>query len=440
MSMAILNQGLEAFFHSLIPVRLQEKLHPNTAAYLHVRALAAMLVVLTTLSLISNIVIGGYHLFFQPEMLKYDAASLAILLLLALQTGLFYRFNNYWISGLAFTNFYFLLAAIMLILTGGYHSVAKPFLLTCPIVSFLIGGRQEGIQNAIIVAVFCFAIAALDVLDFDLPDMFSGENPLLVFGVNWSVSLAVVATALLIYEIQLKKRFDGAPLVPVENDDGKMNRQIHGLIDRIVPARIRNTLDASGMAYTRVQMLSALLVLGTTASCVAAAVLVSIHALFKPTQIQNDLVIITIALCFLGQLIFFYKGKYHEFSAMMMGYFYTIMIAVLVIAGGGYDSPFMILLMTCPMVVFMLRGSRGGLLNTALIILTGLTLAYLEFIGFEIKNWFSSNQEDADRELVIIFVIAWTISAAAVAACMIIYDAELEKPSVMIKKNTRSVI
>lgn len=438
--MAILNQGLEPFFHSLIPVRLQEKLHPNTAAYLHVRALAAMLVILTTLSLASNVIIGGYHLLFQPDLLKYDVASLAILLLLALQTGLFYRFNNYWISGLAFTNFYFLLAAIMLILTGGYHSVAKPFLLTCPIVSFLIGGRQEGIQNAIIVAVFCFAIAALDVLDFDLPDMFSGENPFLVFGVNWSVSLAVVATAFLIYETQLKKCFDGVAPAPVETHDGEMNKQIYGLMDRIVPASLRNTLDTSAMAYTRVQMLSALLVLGTITSCAAAAVLVSIHALFKPTQIQNDLVIITIALCFLAQLIFFYKGKYHEFSAMIMGYFYTIMIAVLVIAGGGYDSPFMILLMTCPMVVFMLRGSRGGLLNTALIIVTGLTLAYLEFIGFEIKNWFSSNQEGEDKELIIIFVIAWGISAAAVAACMIIYDVELEKPVDIIKKNTQGAI
>src|SRR5690606_13087830 len=136
--MIVFDKGIDAFFHSLIPSGLQRTLRPNTMAYIRVRALSTMLVMITTLSLLTNLLVGGGHLLFQPEMLKYDLVALLLLVLLLLQTWLFYRFQNDWISGIAFTNFYFLMAVVLVLLSGGYSSHGKAFLLTCPIISFLV--------------------------------------------------------------------------------------------------------------------------------------------------------------------------------------------------------------------------------------------------------------------------------------------------------------
>lgn len=422
----VFNKGLDAFFHSLIPAELQEKLNTNTIAYTRTRALSAMLVVLTLLSLISNVIIGGMHALFQPELLKHDLVSVAILGFLVAQTWLFYRFNNYWMSSLAFTNFYFLLAAVMIILSGGYSSAGKPFLLTCPLVSFLVGGRQEGIQNSIALAVLCAALAALHLMDFELPNIFAAEQAFLIFSVNWAVSLAVICTTLIVYEIELQKHEYHANPGQTQQA-GIVVRGFYRFREKIVPAVLHHQLRQHGIDSIRLQILVLFLVLGTTASVMAIVALGLTH-LVEPVSVQNDLAIFGISAGFFLLTLLFYRLEKHELPAMLMGYFYSIMIVTVIVAGGGMDSPFMVLLMTCPMVVFMLRGIYGGLINTFLVFLIGLLLSYFEHIDYQLKNWFVASGAATDAEMSMLFIVAWTIAAAGVAVCMSIYDLELERP------------
>lgn len=422
----VFNKGLDAFFHSLIPAALQEKLNTNTIAYTRTRALSAMLMILSFLSLISNIIVGGMHALFQPELLKHDLASLVILGFLIAQTWLFYRFNNYWMSSLAFTNFYFLLAAVMIILSGGYNSVGKPFLLTCPLVSFLVGGRQEGIQNSIALAVFCAALAGLHLMDFQLPNIFRAEEAFLIFSVNWIVSLVVICTTLVAYELELQKhKFHANP--GQTQAAGIVVRSFYRIREKMVPAVLRDSLRQHGMKSVRLQILALFLVLGTIASVMAIVALAITH-LMEPVSVQNDLAIFGISAGFFLLTILFYRLEQHELPAMLMGYFYSIMIVAVIVAGGGMDSPFMVLLMTCPMVVFMLRGIRGGLINAALVLLIGILLGYFEHIDYQLKNWFVASGVATDAEMSILFIVAWTIAAAGVAVCMSIYDLELDRP------------
>jgi len=109
---------MDGFFHSLIPSALRASLGVNTLEYMRARALSAILVSITLAGFLAMMLIVVKHVIYNPDLLVHDLVSLAVLLLFVLQTWLFYRFNNYWISALAFTNSYFLVIVVLLLLTG----------------------------------------------------------------------------------------------------------------------------------------------------------------------------------------------------------------------------------------------------------------------------------------------------------------------------------
>lgn len=420
--MMVFNKGLDAFFDSLIPAELKGKIRGNTVIYIRVRALSTMLVMITAISLIMNVLVGGSHLLFQPEMLKFDLVPLLLLFLLALQTWLFYRYQNDWVSGIAFTNFYFLMAVIMILLSGGYSSHGKAFLLSSPIIAFLIGGRQEGIQNTIFLILVCWAMAALHVLEFPTPNLFEEQPPFLMFCVNWLVTVLVITIVLVVYETELTKRVNNhRPLIPRE-ETGETTRWVYAWMDRIVPAGFRASLDRSSIMYTRIQAITIMLLLGVLVSGLLTVSFVSYHLVYSPQFLFQDAITGLIALCFVIQLVLLYRVHNYRLSSVLMSVFYSIMIFLIVVFAGGYKSPFMVLLLTCPIVSFMVNGIKGGAANAFCMAGIGVILGYLEFSGQGLVNYLASTSD------VIFFSIIWPIIITAIAICMAIYDMELEKP------------
>lgn len=420
--MIVFNKGLDAFFHSLIPSELRRRIHPSTVVYLRVRSLSTMLVMITVISVVSNLLVGGSHLLFQPEMLKYDLVPLVLLFLLLLQTWLFYRFQNDWVSGIAFTNFYFLMAVILVLLSGGYSSHGKAFLLSCPIISFLIGGRQEGIQNTIFLILVCWAMAALHVLDFSTPNIFVEQSPLLMFSVNWLVTVLVITIVLVVYETELQRRMiNRKPFIQREMT-GEATRRMYVWMDRMVPAAFRASLDPQGIMYTRIQVITIMLLLGTLASSLLTACFVAYHLVVSPQFLIQDTIAGFIGLCFVIQLTLLYRVHNYRLSSVLMSAFYSVMIFLVVIISGGYRSPFMVLLLTCPIVSFMINGIRGGAINAVCMAGIGLALGYLEFSGQGLVNQIANISD------VLFFSIIWPVIVTGIAICMILYDMELEKP------------
>jgi len=198
------NKGMDGFFHSLIPSALRASLGVNTLEYMRARALSAILVSITLAGFLAMMLIVVKHVIYNPDLLVHDLVSLAVLLLFVLQTWLFYRFNNYWISALAFTNSYFLVIVVLLLLTGGYDSSIKILLLTCPLVSFVVGGLQEGIQNAVFTIIAGLAIAFFKYIGFDLVNHLSGENVYVDFCVHWTVAVLIIVACGITYDAALK--------------------------------------------------------------------------------------------------------------------------------------------------------------------------------------------------------------------------------------------
>jgi ABC-type Fe3+-siderophore transport system permease subunit len=167
------------------------------------RALSAILVSITLTGSLAALLIIVKHFFFNPELLKNDLVSLGIVFIFALQTAMFYRFNNFWMSALAFTNSYFLVIIVLLLATGGYDSSIKMLLLTCPLVSFVIGGVQEGIQNAVFTIIAGIAIAVFKYIGFSLDNHFAGENIYVDFCVHWTVTVLIIVSCAITYDAAL---------------------------------------------------------------------------------------------------------------------------------------------------------------------------------------------------------------------------------------------
>jgi len=420
--MIVFNKGLDAFFHSLIPPDLQRAVRPNTVAYIRVRALSTMLVFVTLLSVLTNLLVGGGHLLFQPELLKYDLVILILLLLLVLQTWLFYRYQNDWISGIAFTNFYFLMAVVLVLLSGGYSSHGKAFLLSCPIISFLVGGRQEGIQNTLFLILVFWAMAGLHAMGFSAPNLFEEQPPFLMFSVNWLVTVLIIGIVLVVYETELQRRATNRKPFIQHEETGEVDRHVYVWMDRIVPAAFRATVDPKSIMYTRIQVMTVMLWLGASISALLTIFFVSYHWLFSPQFLAQDVLVGLISLSFVIQWILLCRVHNYRLSSVLMSTFYTVMILSLVIISGGYQSPFMVLLATCPIVAFMINGIRGGTVNSACMIVVGVLLGYLEFSGQGLVNQIANISD------ILYFSIIWPIIVSGIAVCMVLYDIELEKP------------
>jgi hypothetical protein len=422
--MIAFDKGLDGFFHSLIPAELRTTLNPHTAEYVRVRALTAMMLVTVFLPLAVTLILGGYHLFFNRVLLKYDAVSLAITVFFGLQAWFFYQFNHQWLSGFVFSNSFFLMVAVLLIISGGYASPMKAVLLTCPIISFLIGGRQEGLQNTIITVLFILALATLSSIQFVLPDLFREMDSRLVFVVNWVTTEFVIVVCIMVYETELQKRGERLQAIhdPTQAVTREFGKRVGSFFHRLIPERLRATLGVRSMAYTRVRNLAVMLVIATMASTLAAILLVGMHALFNRDQLHYDWVIVGIMLGFGLQTLLFYRSDNYVLSGVVLSYFYFLMALALVIANGGYDAPVMLLLLVCPIVFFMTGGIREGIQNALLVATVGASFGYFKYIGFEFHNVFHGVSEP------VMFGIAWSAVAISIAACLAGYDTELEKP------------
>jgi hypothetical protein len=421
-SMTIPKQGFEALLHSLMPARLREELKPNTAAYIRARALTAMLFNATVLAALFALVFVGSHLVSGTALLKHDLVPFGILLLLVLQIWMFYRHGNYWISGLAFTNFYFLGIVLLIILAGGYEFHGKSLLLTCPMMSFVIGSRQEGIQNALLSIVFFCALVFLYSIEFSLPNIFYVQDQHIIFLVNWTFTIATITITLLVYETELQGRRTHTHLRANHmRDRSQLEKRVEAYYHNRLPAGLRNSLDRQSIAYTRVRILTILLRMATILCFMSAFLILGIDLVFQPAQFKYDTTILAIALCFALQTWLFYKFNNPGFSGTLLAYFTFVVIVGVVLVSGGYESPVMALLLVCPVGFFMISGIREGVISAVLIAMTGIVLCYLNKGGFRFIDFFH------DAAPHITSAIVWFVVIMAIMTCMMAYDTELEK-------------
>jgi hypothetical protein len=419
----VFNKSPSDFFHSLIPADLQRKLDPHSSTYMRVQALSALLVILSVLGVLSSVVMEALHLLLHDYSVTYELMLVVATLLFIMQTAFFYSFSNYWVSGIVFTIVYFLISTLVIIFSGGYDAPGKVFLLTCPMIAFLISGWRDGVQTATLTMLFGLALAALKSIGFELPNIFNDKNEQIRFIFSWVFTIATTALCCIIYESELQYRHQPPPVHPDGAQDAtpiRFENWWGGFLHRLVPGGLRERLDIQSWHYARVQIFAILLWSATAVSAACLFLFVPVHLLLQPEILKYDLAIIAATVLFVLQLWAFYRFQNFGVSSLVLGYLCFFMVLVLVFLSGGYNAPAILLLVTIPVAFFIIGGIRDGIQNAMFVAIAGATFGLLKYKGFEFGNVFN------DGNPPVIFAIIWMISVAGITLCLLAYDTKLE--------------
>lgn len=416
-----ISKGKNVFFHSFIPPVLRE--NQNRAELVRARALMTIMIITTLMLTVGTLIIIGHHLFFDPGLLINDLVSVSLVLLFGIQVALFWRFGNLWLSGTVFTLTYFMLFAGMVIVTGGAESPMLSTLLTYPVMAYLIGGREEGFQGALVTFLFVLGLTALSAIDFDLPNLIVNDNTRLIFSMNWVMALVIISFCIVAYENELRAQY-GQPKTQrrvKQNGMSSLSDPFDNFVRGLVPEQLRDIAGKKTETGARSLILAIMLIMASASSLLSAVILIGAHLIFYPDQLKYDWIIVGITLCFAWQTWVFYKFKNLMLSSYLLSYSYFLIILTLVVISGGYDARTLILLQLSPVIFFMLGGIMNGIQNAVFVAIVGVILAFSKQIDIQFINVFHAVSPT------MIFGISWAIVVLAIGVCMIAYDEALQE-------------
>jgi len=132
--------------------------------------------------------------------------SIVCFFLVGLDYLYFYKSAKLESSGILYSLTFFILCTVAIVLTGGYHSPVKQILIGCPVISFLISGRQEGVYNAALVFVAGITLLVLDSINFELIQIISEDAMPYVSGIIWLITITLIVVCLYVYDLLLDEK------------------------------------------------------------------------------------------------------------------------------------------------------------------------------------------------------------------------------------------
>jgi hypothetical protein len=118
----------------------------------------------------------------------------------------FYKTGKLDASAILYSLSLFVACIVSVILTGGYQSPVKQVLICCPVISFLISGRQEGIYNAALIYVVGLALLVLDSMGFDMLQIMPNEILPYLSGAIWLITIVMIVVCLYVYDLLLEDK------------------------------------------------------------------------------------------------------------------------------------------------------------------------------------------------------------------------------------------
>lgn len=378
--------GLAGFFNSLVPVSLRTKITIDSMEFVRIRALSVMLAIMLLLS-----IPGAISAFITDlpttNLVLVEWSGVIIFFVFGMQVFLFYKFNNYWLSALAFSSIYLLMIVTLVVMSGGDKSPMKMLLLTCPFMSFMISGKHEGIQTSILVMGIGVVLAFLQSIDFSAPDVFADANDYLIFSADWVIAVVTMIFAMMVYESALQ-----------------------GSTSDIISARARFLIA----------MLAAVVILGLL---VTIPIMVAFWLLDMQLTLSwwQNLALLALIMIFTLQLWLFYRLKNQALSGLLFSNSYFLVVILMVISSGGYDSPLKYCLLTSPLISFMVGGIREGIQHGMFVLISGLALVGCRMTGFEFVDIFIGSEHPY-----LIFGSSWIVTLGIIMACIVLYERELQ--------------
>lgn len=190
----------------LLPSGIKGNSVLSLEALIRSRVLIVMLLSSVVSTLTCLFLLGIFQLITEHDFTNALIITAICFVMSILEYMYFYRFANLNFSAVMYSLSFFLVVVLAVFLTGGLESPVKQVLITCPVISFVISGRQEGIYNAALIFVIGVILLILDGLNIQLIQLMPEEIMPYLSGLIWLITIVLVVLCLYIYDILLEDK------------------------------------------------------------------------------------------------------------------------------------------------------------------------------------------------------------------------------------------
>lgn len=198
-------QTISRYLDRWLPAGLDDKLTGKAEMKIRARVLVGLFFTCLVTVALCFIVFLALQLFSNHDFTVALASLGAAVLVLGLQALLFYRSGNVGISAIMFSMSFFSSTLLVMVFTGGWDSPVKQLFFCSPLISFLVGGRHEGVYTSVLTLAAGLTALVAHNLDFQIFKLIKPENIDTVGAVIWVISINIMLSCLYVYDAILKE-------------------------------------------------------------------------------------------------------------------------------------------------------------------------------------------------------------------------------------------
>lgn len=200
----MLYQSITHFLNGWLPANLDQRLGNKSESKIRARILTGLYLASVIMLTLSGLLFGALHLLTDHDFSIAIICILIAALLLWAEMGMFYRLGNIGASAIFFSMTFFGTTLGMTIVTGGWDSPVRQLFFCAPMISFLIGGRHEGLYISILTLVIGLVMVMADYAEFQIFQVIKPENIAIANAVLWVISINLLISCLAVYDAILE--------------------------------------------------------------------------------------------------------------------------------------------------------------------------------------------------------------------------------------------
>jgi len=197
-------QFITRFLNRCLPASLDRRLGNKSELKIRARILTGLYLASAITVLASGVLFCMLHLFTDHDFFVAILCILAAAIVLFAEIGMFYWLGNITASAIFFSMTFFGVTLGITIFTGGWDSPVRQLFFCAPMISFLVGGRHEGLYISFLTLVIGIVMLGANYTGFQIFQIIKAENIPIANVVLWVVSINLLVSCLAVYDAILE--------------------------------------------------------------------------------------------------------------------------------------------------------------------------------------------------------------------------------------------
>lgn len=200
----MLYKSITRHLNGWLPDNMDQRTGNKSEMKIRARILVGLYLASGVMLVVSGLLFGALHLLTNHDFSIAIICILTAIVLLWAEMGMFYRLGNIGASAIFFSMTFFGATLGAMILTGGWASPVRQLFFCAPMVSFLVGGRHEGLYISALTVVIGLVMLLADHAEFQIFQLIKSENFFIADAVLWVISVNLLISCLAVYDAILE--------------------------------------------------------------------------------------------------------------------------------------------------------------------------------------------------------------------------------------------